>query len=222
MFIQALYSTHHPHRHLFLLAYMKRNIFSLTYTWAASMFIVQCWCVECPGVDVSTSWCCAVSLGSDYGAWCRVTVRRLSCTATLILSINNNPPHCRPEPHLLITICHLSAAPPHTTPTPSLFSCALLLHPSQQGQLSFAPPHRTSSHPSPQLRLCSTQRHGPAYRGLLSSFTHTFLFNHFNRTVEGIWLIKSSPALIGQIIVHISDYLYCFGSNQLKFYYNKY
>lgn len=37
---------------------------------------------------MSTSWCCAVSLGSDYGAWCRVTVCRLSCTASLILSIN--------------------------------------------------------------------------------------------------------------------------------------
>lgn len=34
--------------------------------------------------------CCAVSLGSDYGAWCRVTVCRLSCTATLILSINKH------------------------------------------------------------------------------------------------------------------------------------
>lgn len=84
-------------------------------------------CVHCTvsiywvhsGVDASTSRRCAVSLGSDYGAWCRVTVCRLSCTSALILSINNNPLHCRPKPHLLITICHLSDAPP-----PS-FACPL-------------------------------------------------------------------------------------------------
>lgn len=115
MFIQAHYSTCHIHWHMFLLAYMKCIIFFLTYTWA-SVFIVQCRCVERTGVVVSTSWYCAVSLGSDYGAWCRLTVCRLSCTATLILSINNNPPHCHPEPHLLITICHLSDAPPSPSP----------------------------------------------------------------------------------------------------------
>lgn len=132
-------------------------------------------------VDMSTSWCCAVSLGSDYGAWCRLTVCRLSCRATLILSITNNPPHCCPESHLLITICHLSDAPP----SPSLFlppslSLAVFSSPSSLPAGPVIPctsPPLPPLHPSPQLRSPSAQRHGPAYRGMfsLSSLKHTQL-----------------------------------------------
>ena len=88
----------------------------------SSMCVYVCMCV-CVCLCACV-WMClhpgAVSLGSDYGTWCRVTVCRLSCTAVLILSINNSAPHCHPGPHLLITICHLSNAPPSLSHTISL------------------------------------------------------------------------------------------------------
>lgn len=160
-------------------------------------------------VDVSTSLRCAVSLGFDYRAWCRVTVRRLSCTATLILSINNKPPHCCPEPHLLITICHLSDCSTSPSPflLPSLLLCFSSHPPSLQGQLSPAPP----PHFHPQLPLSLTPGSSARFQ-LRDMVQHTegwsrspLLLAHFNCTLEAAWLIKNTPAVIAQITANNLD-----------------
>lgn len=168
----------------FLANYLESVIYFISYL---GVCVVLYWkgrliSLAWMSVDVPTSWCSAVSLGSDYGAWCRVTVCRLSCTATLILSINNNPPHCRPEPHLLITICHLSDAPPSPSPfripSLSLFVFSSSLPPNRASY----PLHRStsaSSHPLHQLHSPSTQRHGPAYRGM---------FSHSPLTLIALWI----------------------------------
>lgn len=101
-----------------------------------------------------------------------MTVCGLSCTAALILSINNNPLHCCRKPHLLITICHLSNAPPPPSPAPS--SRFLLLHPSQQGQLSSVPPRSASPLPLTPARLAfSSETWCSIQRDLLSLWFHT-------------------------------------------------
>lgn len=162
--------------------------------------------------DVSTSWCSAVSLGFDYGAWCRMTACRLSCTAALILSINNNPPHSCPEPHLLITICHLSNA--STSPSP-IFSPLPVLFPFfffsffslLSSSLPTGPVIPCTSPPPPLLPptlntgplAFRAQRHGPAYRDVLALHTHTLTPLTLNCTMREVWLIRSSStALIGK------------------------
>ena len=166
---------------------------------------------------MSTSWCCAVSLGSDYGAWCRVTVCRLSCTATLILSINNNPAHCRPEPHLLITICHLSDAPP--SPSPS----ALALPSSRAACTLPAGPVTACTSPPPTSLPPPPLAPAPVRLQLRDMVRHTegrsrspLPLAHFNCTLEGVWLIKGSPALIGQITVNNLGGADCFGDDLPK------
>lgn len=124
---------------------------------------------------------------------------RLSCTATLILSINNNPPHCRPGPHLLITICHLS----DTTPLPSTPSassppashpklCSPPLRPSQQGQLSSAPPPpRPASPPPPQPVSTRVQPRDMVQHTEGCSLTLPCLtLTYFNCTGEGVEFIR--------------------------------
>lgn len=130
---------------------------------------------------------------------------RLSCTATLILSINNNPPHCRPGPHLLITICHLSDAPhpppppspaPDPPPPPSLPPhhpklCSPPLHPSQQGQLSSVPPSPTPSPhrltPSP---LAFSRETWSSIQRAALSLSPCLALTYFNCTGEGVEFIK--------------------------------
>lgn len=123
-----------------------------------------------------------------------MTVCRLSCTAALILSINNNPLHSRRKPHLLITICHLSNAPPPPSSAPS--SRFLLLHPSLQGQLSSVPPCSASPLPLTPARLAfSSETWCSIQRDLLSLclVLHTLLLLFGSR----ISLSKKSPALTG-------------------------
>lgn len=107
---------------------------------------------------------------------------RLSCTATLILSINNNPPHCRPEPHLLITICHLSDAPPSPSRffSPSL-SLAVFSPSVCPSRASY--PRHLPTPPSPQFRTRLAHRHGPAYRGILSLLPLTLSIAHSGRNL---------------------------------------
>lgn len=128
---------------------------------------------------------------------------RLSCTATLILSINNNPPHCRPGPHLLITICHLSNAPPlPSTPLRLLAPghpklCSPPLRPSQQGQLSSAPSSSSSPTcppnplPLPQPVSARVQPRDMVQHTEGCSLTLPRLtLTYFNCTSEGVEVIK--------------------------------
>lgn len=129
---------------------------------------------------------------------------RLSCTATLILSINNNPPHCRRGPHLLITICHLSdapppLAPPHPPPPPSLSPrhpklCSPPLHPSQQGQLSSSPPSPHRLTPSP---LAFSRETWSSIQRAALSLSPCLALTYFNCTGEGVEFIKRKGGVGG-------------------------